>query len=251
MVVVLGAQSCSGRSPVRACSARSPSDRLLQQRHHRQGVVLLAIVIRSARRPVRPARPRLSQGEEPKSVWKTALNCRLQRRCLAILLVPLVVDDLPAQQIFPLLIFGVAIALNVRFAVGLKPRPAMTFAQFPRMAMFLKLKTVPIHTGSDGLTSWSGTTPPNCPGYGGRSIRCRRAAAGILVPALFAALLGWFMFGRVAASMRPSSRSPQWWWSTIIDQQSYGRLQRHHRSAVDISDARRHSPPPTTSSPSA
>jgi urea transport system permease protein len=69
------------------------------------------------------------------------------------------------------------------------------------MAMFLKLKTVPIHTGSDGLPDfmvWNNVTELPWIWMPFQSMPFA-LLAGMVVPALFAALLGWFMFGgRVA-----------------------------------------------------
>ncbi len=126
--------------------------------------------------------------------------------CLAILLVPLVVDDaFLLNKYARYLIFGmlaIALSLSWGYAGILNLGQATTFGLGSYcMAMFLKLKTVPIHTGSDGLPDfmvWNNVTELPWVWWPFYSMPFA-LAAGILVPALFAALLGWFMFGgRVA-----------------------------------------------------
>ena len=68
------------------------------------------------------------------------------------------------------------------------------------LAMALKLKTVPVQTGADGLPdfmAWNNVT--HLPWFWEPFYSIAFAiAAGLLVPALAAAALGWFMFrGRV------------------------------------------------------
>jgi urea transport system permease protein len=65
------------------------------------------------------------------------------------------------------------------------------------MAMALKRKTVPIHTGAEGLPDfmvWNNVTELPWLWWPFQSLSFG-IVAGILVPAAFAALLGWFMFG--------------------------------------------------------
>jgi urea transport system permease protein len=122
--------------------------------------------------------------------------------CLAILLVPVLVDDaFLLNKYARYLIFGmlaVALSLSWGYAGILNLGQAMTFGIGSYcMAMFLKLKTVPIHTGSDGLPDfmvWNNVTelPWIWAPFHSMPVAL---LAGILVPALLAALLGWFMFG--------------------------------------------------------
>lgn len=126
--------------------------------------------------------------------------------CLALLLVPVVIDDaFLLNKYARYLIFGmlaIALSLSWGYAGILNLGQAMTFGIGSYcMAMFLKLKTVPIHTGSDGLPDfmvWNNVTELPWIWVPFQSMPFA-LLAGILVPALFAALLGWFMFGgRVA-----------------------------------------------------
>lgn len=126
--------------------------------------------------------------------------------CLAILAVPLLVDNaFLLNKYARYLIFGmlaIALSLSWGYAGILNLGQAMTFGLGSYcMAMFLKLKTVPIHTGSDGLPDfmvWNNVTELPWIWMPFQSMPFA-LLAGMLVPALFAALLGWFMFGgRVA-----------------------------------------------------
>jgi urea transport system permease protein len=122
--------------------------------------------------------------------------------CLAILLVPVLVDDaFLLNKYARYLIFGmlaIALSLSWGYAGILNLGQATTFGLGSYcMAMFLKLKTVPIHTGSDGLPDfmvWNNVTelPWIWAPFHSMPVAL---LAGLLVPALFAALLGWFMFG--------------------------------------------------------
>jgi urea transport system permease protein len=125
--------------------------------------------------------------------------------CLAILLVPLVLDDaFLLNKYARYLVFGilaVSLSLSWGYAGILNLGQAMTFGLGSYcMAMTLKLKTIPVHTGPDGLPDfmvWNNVTelpwfwvPFYSSVFG--------VVAGIVVPVLFAALLGWFVFkGRV------------------------------------------------------
>ena len=76
--------------------------------------------------------------------------------CLAILIVPVLVDDaFLLNKYARYLIFGmlaIALSLSWGYAGILNLGQATTFGLGSYcMAMLLKLKTVPIHTGSDGL----------------------------------------------------------------------------------------------------
>lgn len=126
--------------------------------------------------------------------------------CLALLLVPTVLDDaFLLNKYARYLVFGmlaISLSLSWGYAGILNLGQAMTFGLGSYcMAMALKLKTVPVHTGSDGLPDfmvWNNVTelpwfwqPFYSLTFG--------VVAGIMVPVLLAALLGWFMFkGRVA-----------------------------------------------------
>lgn len=125
--------------------------------------------------------------------------------CLAILLVPLVVDDaFLLNKYSGYLVFGilaVALSLSWGYAGILNLGQAMTFGLGSYcMAMALKLKTVPVHTGSDGLPDfmvWNNVTELPWFWVPFQSLTFG-IIAGILVPTMFAALLGWFIFrGRV------------------------------------------------------
>lgn len=125
--------------------------------------------------------------------------------CLAILLVPLFLDDpFLLNKYARYLVLGmlaIALSLSWGYAGILNLGQATTFGLGSYcMAMALKLKTIPVHTGSDGLPDfmvWNNVAalpwfwkPFYSMSFG--------VAAGILIPVLFAALLGWFMFrGRV------------------------------------------------------
>jgi urea transport system permease protein len=125
--------------------------------------------------------------------------------CAAIFLVPVVLDDaFLLNKYARYLVFGMlAISLSLSWGQAgiLNLGQATTFGLGSYcMAMALKLKTVPVHTGSDGLPDfmvWNNVTelpwfwaPFHSLAFG--------VLAGILVPVAFAALLGWFMFrGRV------------------------------------------------------
>lgn len=125
--------------------------------------------------------------------------------CLVILAVPLVLDDaFLLNKYARYLVFGIlaiSLSLSWGYAGILNLGQAMTFGLGSYcMAMTLKLKTIPVHTGSDGLPDfmvWNNVTelpwfwePFYSSVFG--------VIAGILVPVAFAALLGWFVFkGRV------------------------------------------------------
>jgi urea transport system permease protein len=125
--------------------------------------------------------------------------------CLAILLVPTFVDDaFLLNKYARYLVFGmlaIALSLSWGYAGVLNLGQAMTFGLGSYcMAMALKLKTVPVHTGSDGLPDfmvWNNVTelpwfwqPFYSMTFG--------VIAVIMVPVAVAGLLGWFMFrGRV------------------------------------------------------
>ena len=122
--------------------------------------------------------------------------------CLVILLVPVLVDDaFLLNKYARYLIFGmlaIALSLSWGYAGILNLGQATTFGLGSYcMAMFLKLRTVPIHTGSEGLPDfmvWNNVTELPWLWAPFHSMPFA-LLAGLLVPALFATLLGWFMFG--------------------------------------------------------
>ena len=125
--------------------------------------------------------------------------------CIAILLVPSFVDDaFILNKYARYLVFGIlamALSLSWGYTGILNLGQATSFGVGSYcMAMSLKLKTIPVHTGSAGLPDfmvWNNVTelpwfwvPFHSLGFG--------LAAGIVVPVILAAALGWFMFkGRV------------------------------------------------------
>lgn len=125
--------------------------------------------------------------------------------CLALLLVPLAIDDdFLLNRIARYLVLGMvamALALSWGYAGILNLGQALSFGLGSYcMAMGLKLRTVPVHTGSEGLPDfmvWNNveTLPWLWVPFQSMAFAL---AAGILVPMLVAAALGWFMFrGRV------------------------------------------------------
>ena len=125
--------------------------------------------------------------------------------CLAILLLPLFVqDDFALNRIarhLVLAMVAMALSLSWGYAGILNLGQAMSFGIGSYcMAMVLKLRTIPVHTGSEGLPDfmvWNNVVelpwfwkPFYSLPFG--------LLAGILLPALAAAVLGWFIFsGRV------------------------------------------------------
>jgi len=125
--------------------------------------------------------------------------------CGAVFLIPLVVDnDFLLNKFARYLVLGMlamSLALSWGYAGILNLGHAMSFGLGSyALAMALKLKTVPVHTGSAGLPDfmmWNNVerlpwfwVPFEWLGFA--------LVAGIAVPAALAAALGWFMFrGRV------------------------------------------------------
>lgn len=125
--------------------------------------------------------------------------------CMAILILPLFVqDDFLLNRLARYLVLAmVALALSLSWGYAgiLNLGQAMSFGIGSYcMAMALKLRTVPVHTGSDGLPDfmvWNNveTLPWFWKPFYSMSFA---VTAGILLPALVACFLGWFMFrGRV------------------------------------------------------
>lgn len=125
--------------------------------------------------------------------------------CLAMLVVPLIVDDaFLLNKYARYLVFGmlaVALSLSWGYAGILNLGQAMTFGIGSyAMAMALKLKTVPIHTGSEGLPDfmvWNNVTELPWLWVPFQSLAFA-IVGGVAIAAAVAAMLGWFMFrGRV------------------------------------------------------
>lgn len=125
----------------------------------------------------------------------------------AILLfsVPLVVDDVFLLNRYAryccLAILAVALSFSWGYAGILNLGQALSFGLGAyALAMHLKLKTVPVHTGADGLPDfmvWNNVERLPLLWVPFQS-QAFAFAAGIAAPVLVASLLGWFMFaGRV------------------------------------------------------
>ncbi|HKU94761.1 MAG TPA: urea ABC transporter permease subunit UrtC [Vineibacter sp.] len=125
--------------------------------------------------------------------------------CLVVFLVPLLIDsDFLLNKIARYIVLGMlamSLALSWGYAGILNLGQAMSFGLGSyAMAMALKLKTVPVHTGPEGLPDfmvWNNV--PSLPWFWVPFESLAFAiAAGIIVPVCAAAALGWFMFrGRV------------------------------------------------------
>lgn len=125
--------------------------------------------------------------------------------CLAILALPFFInDDFMLNRVaryLALAMVSMALALSWGYAGILNLGQAMSFGIGSYcMAMFLKLRTVPVHTGSEGLPDfmvWNNVEMLPLfwqPFYS----MTFSLLAGILLPAIVAGVLGWFMFrGRV------------------------------------------------------
>lgn len=121
--------------------------------------------------------------------------------CALVFLLPFAIsNDFVLNKVaryLVLAILSMSLALSWGYGGILNLGQAMSFGIGSyAMAMALKLKTVPVHTGSSGLPDfmvWNNVTqlpwfwvPFKSLGFA--------LAAGILVPALMAAALGWFVF---------------------------------------------------------
>lgn len=125
--------------------------------------------------------------------------------CLAMFLLPSFIDDdFLLNKLSRYLVLGIlamALSLSWGYAGILNLGQAMSFGLGSYcMAMALKLRTVPVHTGSEGLPDfmvWNNIT--ELPWFWEPFYSMPFALfAGIGVPLALAALLGWFMFrGRV------------------------------------------------------
>lgn len=122
--------------------------------------------------------------------------------CLAIFIVPLLVNDAfllnKYARYIVFAIVAISLSLSWGYAGILNLGQAATFGIGSYcMAMALKLKTIPVHTGPDGLPDfmvWNNVT--ELP-WIWQLFHSLPAAlfAGIALPAIFAGLLGWFIFG--------------------------------------------------------
>lgn len=125
--------------------------------------------------------------------------------CAIVFLVPVILNsDYLLNKIARYLVLGiltVSLSLSWGYAGILNLGQAMSFGLGSyAMAMTLKLKTVPIHTGAAGLPDfmvWNNVT--QLPWFWAPfEFQSFAIVAGMLIPALVAAALGWFMFrGRV------------------------------------------------------
>ncbi len=121
--------------------------------------------------------------------------------CAIVFALPLILNnDFLLNKVARYLVFGiltVSLALSWGFGGILNLGQAMSFGIGSyAMAMALKLKTIPVHTGSNGLPDfmvWNNVArlpwfwePFKSLGFA--------LAAGIVLPALVAAALGWFIF---------------------------------------------------------
>lgn len=125
--------------------------------------------------------------------------------CIAIFLLPSFInDDFLLNRIARYLVLSIlamALALSWGYAGILNLGQALSFGLGSYcMAMALKLRTVPVHTGAEGLPDfmvWNNieTLPLFWQPFYSLTFAI---VAGLLVPALCAAVLGWFMFrGRI------------------------------------------------------
>ena len=125
--------------------------------------------------------------------------------CAAVLALPVFVDDAfilnKSARYLVLGILAMSLSLSWGYAGILNLGQATSFGLGSYcMAMALKLRTVPIHTGAEGLPDfmvWNNV--PALPWFWEPFYSLPFALiAGIVVPALVAGFLGWFMFrGRV------------------------------------------------------
>lgn len=125
--------------------------------------------------------------------------------CAAILALPLFVDDdfllNRIARYLALAMVSLALSLSWGYAGILNLGQAMSFGLGSYcMAMALKLRTIPVHTGAEGLPDFMVWNNVEVLPWFWRPFYSMTFAilAGIGFPALVAAVLGWFMFrGRV------------------------------------------------------
>lgn len=121
--------------------------------------------------------------------------------CLTLLILPVFLDAFLLNKFSRYLVFAIlaiSLSLSWGYAGILNLGQAATFGMGSYcMAMGLKLRTIPVHTGSDGLPDfmvWNNVTELPFVWQPFHSMTFS-LIAGILVPAIFAGFLGWFMFG--------------------------------------------------------
>jgi urea transport system permease protein len=121
--------------------------------------------------------------------------------CAVVFVLPIFLNnDFLLNKVARYLVLGiltVSLALSWGYGGILNLGQAMSFGIGSyAMAMALKLKTVPVHTGSDGLPDfmvWNNVAQLPWLWVPFKSLTFA-LVAGIAVPALVAAALGWFMF---------------------------------------------------------
>jgi len=121
--------------------------------------------------------------------------------CAVVFVLPVFLNnDFLLNKVARYLVLGiltVSLALSWGYGGILNLGQAMSFGIGSyAMAMALKLKTVPVHTGSDGLPDfmvWNNVAQLPWLWVPFKSLTFA-LVAGIVVPALVAAALGWFMF---------------------------------------------------------
>jgi len=121
--------------------------------------------------------------------------------CALVFALPMILNnDFLLNKIARYLVLGiltVSLALSWGFGGILNLGQAMSFGIGSyAMAMALKLKTIPVHTGSGGLPDfmvWNNVTQLPWFWVPFKSLSFA-LAAGVLVPALVATALGWFIF---------------------------------------------------------
>jgi urea transport system permease protein len=125
--------------------------------------------------------------------------------CVAILALPTLVDDdfllNRIARYLVLAMVSLALSLSWGYAGILNLGQAMTFGLGSYcMAMALKLRTIPVHTGPEGLPDFMVWNNVEVLPWFWQPFYSMTFAiiAGIMVPVIVAAILGWFMFrGRV------------------------------------------------------
>lgn len=125
--------------------------------------------------------------------------------CLAILVLPLFIDDdfllNRIARYLVLAMVSLALSLSWGYAGILNLGQAMSFGLGSYcMAMALKLRTIPVHTGSEGLPDFMVWNNVEVLPWFWQPFYSMTFAifTGILAPVILAAILGWFMFrGRV------------------------------------------------------
>lgn len=152
------------------------------------------------KRPAMPGLFGLREGSRP-----GAQLVAIVVTCAIVFAVPLILNnDYLLNKVARYLVLGIltmSLALSWGYAGILNLGQAMSFGLGSyAMAMTLKLKTVPVHTGPAGLPDfmvWNNV--PQLPWFWAPfEFQSFAIVAGMVIPAAIAAALGWFMFrGRV------------------------------------------------------